>query len=634
LYTNVSKKEDISYTLTQFPNFFLGTDEPKLKLSTLIIISSISLVSISLIITSALALTSFSSEFEETVVSDVTILTSNTMDKINRMMNERIIDIKLLTSRSNLPMIGDHHTIEEKIDYLKNFESQTEVYSSISIYNTNGIKIGDTRNLEIGLDESQKPFFIEAVQGKIFRDKVPIQSESLEVPIIHFSGPLYDDDGNITGVLVLRFSLSEINEILAEDVIYSKPIDVFLISNEGLILYSNPPQQGILNEVMDLIQMQNFLQSTDNSISFFEFNEEEENDELFTVVKQKGFHQYEGDDWILVFDIPSSVLFEERDNAIIIFVMLAGIILGIAIFASVIISRSISNPIKKLENEMKKVGRDDMNIEINLSGSEEIQSMSKSFHKMIKELKKISVQKLEFSSMIAHELRTPLTPIRSYAELLLQTDKSLTEDQRRQIKVIKDNAISLSKLITDLSDIQKLDLNVLKLNKENAHIADPINQSIVNFRQDIEKMGISLTTSIDETVTCFCDKQRIEQVMNNFITNSMDFCPKTDGKINIVVCSTDDFVEIIIEDNGSGIPKDQIDKIFGKFYQADSSMTRKHGGTGLGLSISKGIIEKHGGIIKVKSKIGQGTKIHVFLPKKYDEKNSDINLEKYEKMQI
>jgi len=216
-----------------------------------------------------LALTSFSDEFEKTVTSDITILTKNALDKVNRIMNQRIIDINFLTSESNLNLLGGHHTIQEKMDYLRDYETQTQVYTSISIYDSDGIKIGDTRNLKIGLDESDKSFFTEAIQGKIYHDNIPIQSESLGIPIIHFSGPLYDDNGNINGVLVLRFSLSKISDILDEDVIYSKPIEVHLISNEGLILYSSHHHKGILTEVTELTTMQNFLQSTDNQISFF-----------------------------------------------------------------------------------------------------------------------------------------------------------------------------------------------------------------------------------------------------------------------------------------------------------------------------------------------------------------------------
>jgi len=275
-----------------------------------------------LLIPSFLALTSFSEEFEKTVTSDITILTSNALDKVNRIMNGRIIDIQFLTSDSNLNLIGNNNSIKEKIDYLRDYEKRTQMYTSISIYDVDGIKIGDTRNLNIGSNESNELFFIEAIQGKIYHDKVPVESKSLGISIIHFSGPMYDENGNVDGVLLLSFSLSKISDILAEDVIYSKPVEVHLISNEGLIIYSSHAHIGVLEEVTKLTFYQNFIQSTDIQTSFFEITDEGDK-ALFTVVKQEGFHQYEGDGWILIFDIPSAVLFEERDKEITIFIMLA-----------------------------------------------------------------------------------------------------------------------------------------------------------------------------------------------------------------------------------------------------------------------------------------------------------------------
>jgi len=219
--------------------------------------------------------------------------------------------------------------------------------------------------------------------------------------------------------------------------------------------------------------------------------------------------------------------------------------------------------------------------------------------------------------MIAHELKTPLTPIQGYADLLL-SEKSgqLNEKQTRQIKLIKENASSLHRLISDFSDAQKLDLKVLKLNKTKIHLADAVNDSIVNLRQEIEKYNITLTTSLEEQVTCVCDKQRISQVLNNLLTNSMDFCPKNNGKISITLRTLGKNVEIIVEDNGIGMSEEQSSKVFTKFYQADSSITRKHGGTGLGLAICIGIVKGHRGTIKIESKIGKGTKVHIILPKK------------------
>ena len=587
-----------------------------MKLATLIIISSISLVGVSLVIPSYVAYVSFTNEFEDTVKSDLKILTVNAMDKINRMMNERLIDIQFLASESNLNLVGNHHSIKEKMDYLRDFEAQTQVYTFISIYDSNGIKIGDTRNLKIGLDNSDSLFFTEAIQGKIYNSEIPTQPEGLSTSIIHFSGPMYDDNGNISGVLTLGFSISKVNDILHEDAIYSKPIEVHLTSNEGLIIYSSHPHKGFLTEITESTTMQNFIQSTDNSITVFQLTDEGE-DALFSVVKQQGFLQYGGDDWILLFDIPSSILFAEQIQVQNNFIILAGIILSLAIIASFVLARYISSPIKLLENKISKVIESNYEIDVNTSGSEEIESMSKSVQKMVNEIKKSNKQKEEYATMIAHELKTPLTPIQGYADLLL-SEKSgeLNEKQKKQIKLIKDNAITLNRLISDFTDAQKLELKVLKLNKTKIHLADAIKDSIVNLRQEIERCNITLTTSLEEQITCICDRQRIDQVINNLLTNSMDFCPKTDGKINIVLRTVGKDIEIIVEDNGIGMSKDQISKVGTKFYQVDSSMTREHGGTGLGFSIIYGIVAGHEGTIKIESEIGKGTKVHVILPKK------------------
>ncbi len=587
-----------------------------MKFATLIIISSISLVGMSLIIPSYIAYVSFSNELEETVTSDISILAANAMDKVNRLMNGRIIDIQFLTSSSNDNLVGSQNSIKEKIEYLRDYEAQSQLYTSSSIYDLNGIKIGDTRSLKIGLDESNELIFTEASQGKIYHDKIPVESKSLATKIIHFSGPMYDENGNIDGVIVLRFSLGKINDILDSDTIYSKPIEVHLISNQGFIIYSNHHHEGFLTEITESTPIQNFLQSSENSMEIFQLTDEGENS-LFSLVKQQGFLQYEGDDWILIFDIPTAVLFAEQTQVQNNFVIISGIILAFAVFASFILARNISSPIKELENKIKEVVKSDYNVDVNISGSEEIESMSDSIQQMIDEIKKSGKQKEEFSSMIAHELKTPLTPIQGYADLLL-SEKSgqLNEEQKRQIKLIKENARSLFRLISDFADVQKLDLKVLKLNKTKIHLVDAVNDSIVNMRQAIEKSNITLTTLLEEQITCFCDKQRISQVINNLLTNSMDFCPKTNGKITITLHTLGKDVEIIVEDNGVGMSKDQLSNIFTKFYQVDSSLTREHGGSGLGLSICKGIIEGHGGTMKIESSIGKGTKVHIILPKK------------------
>jgi len=563
------------------------------------------------------------------VTSDITILTTNALDKVNRMMNQRITDVHFLTSESNLNLVGGHHTIQEKMDYLRDYETQTQVYTSISIYDSDGIKIGDTRNLRIGLDESDKPFFTEAIQGKIYHDNVPIESESLGIPIIHFSGPVYDDNGNINGVLVLRFSLSKINDILQEDVIYSKPIEVHLTSNEGLILYSSHPHRGILTEVTELMVMQNFLQSTDNQISFFELNDEGY-EALFTAVKQEGYHQYEGDNWILIFDLPSALLFEERDKAITSFVTFAGIILAIAIIAAFLIATRISTPIRALEKEMQKVSRSNYEINPITGGGTEIESMSNSFQKMVrdiknartriqhqvKELKKVDAQKDEFAAMVSHELKTPIVPIRLYSEMLLK-EKILGKLDDKQIKAVQSifkNVGTLELLVDDVLDVTKIELGRLKLFKKEVDVQDIITQNIETLNPFTDEKKITLLSELKTSGKIFCDPKRLSQVLSNLVKNSIDFTPENIGKIKLVVEKNTDSYIFSVEDNGSGIPEEGRKNLFQKFYQIDTSPTRRHGGTGLGLTICEGIVEAHGGRIWLDNEYTLGTRFKFTIP--------------------
>ena len=551
------------------------------------------------------------------------------MDKINRIMNERITDIQSLTSKSNLNLVGNHNSIQEKMDYLRDYETQTQVYTSASIYDLNGIKIGDTRSLRIGLDESEKLFFSEAIQGKIYHDNIPIRSESLGVPIIHFSGPVYDGDGNIEGVLVLRFSLNKIKNILDEDVIYSKPVEVHLTSNEGLILYSNHPHQGILTDVTESIIMQNFLQSTDNTISFFQVSDEGHNS-LFSVVKQEGFLQYRGDNWVLIFDIPSEVLFEERDNAVFSFIIVAGVILTIAITASFVIATRISNPIKKLEQEMQKVSRSNYEINPITGGGTEIESMSNSFQKMvrdiknaqiriqdqIKELKKVDEQKDEFAAMVSHELKTPIVPIRLYTEMLLKEKimGKLDDKQTKALQSIYKNVETLELLVDDVLDVTKIELGRLKLFKKEVDIQDIITQNIEILRPFTVEKKITLLSELKTSGKIFCDPKRLAQVLSNLVKNSIDFTPENIGKIKIVVEKNTDSYIFSVEDNGSGVPEEGRKNLFQKFYQIDSSPTRKHGGTGLGLTICEGIIKAHGGRIWLDNGYTSGARFKFTIP--------------------
>ena len=245
-------------------------------------------------------------------------------------------------------------------------------------------------------------------------------------------------------------------------------------------------------------------------------------------------------------------------------------------------------------------------------------------------LKKERVKKSkdEFVTMIIHDLQNPLVPIMSFSDILLSnTLGDLTPKQIDRIKMIQSSATSLQNLIQDLLDSQKAELGKLHLNLSENNLSEIVQNIISKFKPEFDIKEITIETSIANNIQCVCDKTRIEQVLSNILLNSLDFVSEKMGKISISLESDNHTAKITIKDNGIGIEKAQLDKLFVKFYQIKHDMTRKYGGTGLGLAVSREIIALHGGNIWVESDgIRKGSTFFIELPlKDYDETNLKKN---------
>ena len=165
----------------------------------------------------------------------------------------------------------------------------------------------------------------------------------------------------------------------------------------------------------------------------------------------------------------------------------------------------------------------------------------------------------------------------------------------------------------------KLDIGRLRINKIDIDVEKLVDQIVTEFKPLADDNKIELRSDVRVPSTIKCDPQRISQVLSNLVKNSLDFVPKETGRITIQarVDSNDGFRKVIftVEDNGSGIPADKIGSLFKKFYQVDTTLTRKHGGTGLGLAISKGIIEAHGGTMWIDKNYNNGACFRFTLPR-------------------
>jgi signal transduction histidine kinase len=250
------------------------------------------------------------------------------------------------------------------------------------------------------------------------------------------------------------------------------------------------------------------------------------------------------------------------------------------------------------------------------TSNKNLQLRSEELQKANEELINNEKSKEEFISMVSHELKTPIVPMKMYSEMLLHTESLglINEKQKKAIQTIHRNIEKLEVLVNDVMDVYKLDMGKVRFSKVDVDIDDLVNQTISELKPLTIDKQVELKSDIRTAGKVFCDPKRIEQVLSNLIKNSIDFVPSKNGKIIVRAEKGEDSKAIFtVEDNGIGIKQEKASKLFQKFYQIDTSATRKHGGTGLGLAICKGIVEAHGGNIWVDERYTNGTAIKFTL---------------------
>jgi len=300
------------------------------------------------------------------------------------------------------------------------------------------------------------------------------------------------------------------------------------------------------------------------------------------------------------------------------------LVADIVVFVIVMVSiRKSLNPLAMLTNALSRVKEGFYGEKIDYRSSDEIGTLAQTFNLMSEtiqvkeqEAKKVEIAKDEFLAMITHELKTPLVPIQGYADILLGEHLgSLNKDQKDRLEVIKSSSASLLQLISDLLDAQKLELGQLKINRQMENVKQTIEKTIVSMMPQANAEEVDLTSYVKNDIYANYDDERIIQVLTNLIKNAIKATTPKNGKVQIFAEAKPDEIKISVKDNGTGLPKDSLNKIFKKFYQVDTSTTREKGGSGLGLSICKGIVETHGGKIWVESEFGKGSTFSFTLPK-------------------
>lgn len=221
----------------------------------------------------------------------------------------------------------------------------------------------------------------------------------------------------------------------------------------------------------------------------------------------------------------------------------------------------------------------------------------------------------EFVADVSHELKTPITSIMGYSDTLLEGDYD-EKTQKEFLGVIASEARRMAKLVTDLLELSRIDSNKKRVKKESFDLGKMVKESQDKLAIEIKKKKHQVENFVTADVPpVFADKDDIQRVVLNILTNSIKYTPEG-GLIKIYVgfVYNDAYIKII--DNGIGISEEDLNRIFERFYRVDKARSREFGGSGLGLSIAKEILDKNGGSIDIKSKVGEGTEVVIKVPTK------------------
>jgi two-component system sensor histidine kinase ResE len=244
------------------------------------------------------------------------------------------------------------------------------------------------------------------------------------------------------------------------------------------------------------------------------------------------------------------------------------------------------------------------------SGPNEVVRLAKAFNEMAHQVKLSNQRLRDFVADVSHQLRTPLTSIRGFAQAILDGTADEPEAKLRAAQVIEEEAKRMIRQVNGLLELSRLQAGQIEMSRAPVDIGELLEHCREVFAQRAEKQGVILTVSRGAVSQVICDIDRLEQVFANLLDNALKNTPQG-GEITITARQIEDRqLEVSVADTGAGIPPEQLDHIFERFYRADKQQT----GIGLGLAIVREIVLAHGGKITASSTVGQGTTFRIELP--------------------
>jgi len=309
-----------------------------------------------------------------------------------------------------------------------------------------------------------------------------------------------------------------------------------------------------------------------------------------------------------IYSIRSSL--EQR--AMIFSLTLAVLIIVCAIY----FSGKLTKPLTSVVNSIDQFSEGYLEEGFTIKGYNEIEKISDSFNHMITKMKKLESSRQEFVSNVSHELKTPITSIKVLADSLLMQEDTPVELYREFLTDITEEIERENKIITDLLSLVKLDKKAGDMNIVSININELLEQILKRLGPIAKNKNIELIYESFRPVIAEVDEVKISLAISNLIENAIKY-NNDDGWVRVSLNADHKYFFIKVADSGIGIPEEEQDSIFERFYRVDKARSRESGGTGLGLAITRNVIQMHRGAIRVYSKEGEGTTFNVRIPLNY-----------------
>ena len=316
-----------------------------------------------------------------------------------------------------------------------------------------------------------------------------------------------------------------------------------------------------------------------------------------------------------------------REKTIDAMFLAAAIAVAISVMIGLFVSRMLTNPIRRITGTAKQIRDGDLSARTNMRGDDEIDQLGETFDEMATSLEKDLKHERRLTSDVAHELRTPLMAMLATVEAM---QDGVYPTDNEHLETVASETRRLARLVQQMLDLSRMENHTAPMNIEAVDMVELV-RGIVNAQEPLFHDRDLRLRFADETQGKMpfikVDPDMITQCVINLMSNAMRYTPEG-GWVIVTVGLDRKHLTISVSDTGIGIAKEDLSRIFGRFWRADASRAREAGGLGVGLAVTKQIVERHHGFISVESELEKGTTFTIHLPREQQQQPSSTTIER------